>query len=80
MLRNIPRLAKRLLLALTLTVGLFTAASLQRVSASDFTCTNINVDGVFTGNIFCTSSTSSAGFYYFYYNVYTHELTMGPNV
>jgi predicted alpha/beta hydrolase len=85
MLRNISGLAKRLLLAVALAVGMFTAAALQRTSAnvpapdgSDFTCTNINVDGKFTGNIFCTSSTSSAGFYYYYYNVYTGVYTIGP--
>lgn len=86
MLRNISGLAKRLLLAVVLSAGMFTAAALQRTSAnapapdggSDFTCTNINVDGRFTGNIFCTSSTSSAGFYYYYYNVYTGVYTVGP--
>jgi hypothetical protein len=75
---NFAKVAKRLLLGLVMAVCLLAAASLQRVSASDFSCTNINVDGDFTGNIFCTSSTSSAGFYYYYYNIYTHEYTIGP--
>ena len=76
--KNSLNLAKRLFIAIVLAIGLFGVTALQRASASDFSCTNINRDGVFTGNIFCTSSTSSAGFYYFYYNVYTHEYTMGP--
>jgi hypothetical protein len=79
MRRNPINLAKRLLIAAALVVGLFSVSALQRVSASDLSCSNINVNGVFTGNIFCTSSTSSAGFYYFYYNVYTHEYSIGPN-
>jgi hypothetical protein len=78
MLKNLTRLRRLVLIAFA-SVCLITALAFQRVSASDFTCTNIDVDGVFTGNIFCTSSTSSAGFYYFYYNIYTQEYTMGPN-
>lgn len=78
MRKNFLNLAKRLFIAVVLAIGLLSVSALQRASASDFSCTNINVDGRFTGNIFCTSSTSSAGFYYFYYNVYTGEYTMGP--
>jgi len=78
MLRNLNR-AKRLFIALVLVIGLFSVSAVQRTAAqSDLSCTNINVNGVFTGNIFCTSSTSSAGFYYFYYNVYTGAYTIGP--
>ena len=79
MLKNL-NLAKRLFIAIVLAVGLFSATAFQRVSASDLSCTNIYANGVFTGNIFCTSSTSSAGFYYFYYNVYTGQRTVGPSV
>jgi len=75
-----PNLAKRLFIAIVLAVGLFSLTAFQRVSASDLSCTNIYANGVFTGNIFCTSSTSSAGFYYFYYNVYTGQTTVGPGV
>ena len=78
MQKNFGNLAKRLAIAIIMVVGLFSVTALQRVSASDLSCTNINVDGQFTGNVFCTSSTSSAGFYYFYYNVYTHQYSVGP--
>ena len=78
MQKNSLNLAKRLLIAILLAVGLLGATAFQRASASDFRCTNINVNGQFTGNIFCTGSTSSAGFYYYYYNIYTHEYTIGP--
>ncbi len=77
MLNNLTRLRRLFLIAFA-SLCLIAAASFQKVSASDFSCSNINVDGVFTGNIFCTSSTSSAGFYYFYYNIYTGDYTMGP--
>lgn len=78
MLRNLNR-AKRVFIALVLVIGLFSVSAVQRTAAqSDLSCTNIMVNGVFTGNIFCTSSTSSAGFYYFYYNVYTGAYTIGP--
>lgn len=79
MLKN-SNLVKRLFLAIVLAVGLIGVTAFQRVSASDLSCTNIYANGVFTGNIFCTSSTSSAGFYYFYYNVYTGQRTVGPSV
>jgi hypothetical protein len=78
MLKNSLNVMKRIFIAMVLAMSLSSVAVLQRASASDFSCTNINVDGAWTGNIFCTSSTSSAGFYYFYYNVYTHEYTIGP--
>ena len=78
MLRNSRNRAKRLFIALVLVLGLFSVSVIQRTAASDFSCTNIMVNGQFTGNIFCTSSTSSAGFYYFYYNVYTGAYTIGP--
>lgn len=79
MLRNSLNRAKRLFIALVLVLGLFSVSAIQRAAAqSDFSCTNIMVNGQFTGNIFCTSSTSSAGFYYFYYNVYTGSYTIGP--
>jgi hypothetical protein len=77
MLNNLTRLRRLVLIAFA-SVCIMAAASFQSVFASDFSCSAINVGGVFTGNIFCTSSTSSAGFYYFYYNVYTGEYTMGP--
>ena len=76
MLTNSRNLAKRLLIALVLTIGLVSFTAARRVSA--LSCTNINVNGSFTGNVFCYSTDSSAGFYYFYYNVYTHEYTVGP--
>lgn len=70
---------KRILLAFAMAVCLLTAAALQRVSASDLSCTNIMVNNVFTGNVFCVSTTSSAGFYYFTYNVYTGKYyDIGP--
>jgi hypothetical protein len=78
MLRNSLNVVKRFFIAMVLAMSLSSVAVMQRASASDFRCTNIDVDGVWTGNIFCTSSTSSAGFYYFYYNVYTGEYTIGP--
>ena len=80
MLRNSLNGARRLFIALALVLGLFSVSAIQRTAAqsSDFKCTNIMVNGQFTGNIFCTSSTSSAGFYYYYYNVYTGVYTIGP--
>jgi hypothetical protein len=78
MQKNSLNMAKRLLIAILLAISLLGTTAFQRASASDFSCTNITVDGQFTGNIFCTSSTSSAGFYYYYYNIYTHEYTIGP--
>ncbi len=77
MLNNLTRLRRLVLIAFA-SVCLIAAASLQRVSASDFSCSQIYVDGVWTGNIFCTSSTSSAGFYYFYYSFDTGEYFFGP--
>lgn len=79
MFRKSSALVKRLLLAGVLAAGLLTAAAVQKVSASDLSCSNIYINGQFTGNVFCTSSTSSAGFYYFTYNVYTGAYTdIGP--
>jgi hypothetical protein len=77
MLNNLTRLRRLVLIAFA-SVCLIAAASLQRVSASDFSCSQIYVNGVWTGNIFCTSSTSSAGFYYFYYDFYTDTYYFGP--
>lgn len=77
MLNKLTRLRRIVLIAVA-SVCLFAAASLQSVSASDFSCSAIYVNGVWTGNIFCTSSTSSAGFYYFYYDCFTGEYFMGP--
>lgn len=78
MLRNSLNVVKRFFIAMVLAMSLSSVAVLQRASASDFKCTNIEVNGVWTGNIFCVSTTSSAGFYYFYYNVNTQEYTIGP--
>ena len=79
MQKNSVNLAKRLFIAIALVVSLFSVSAVQRASAA-LSCTNINVNGSFTGNIFCISTGSSAGFYYFYYNVYTGETTIGPGV
>lgn len=78
MLKNSRNLAKRLFIAIVLAIGLFTGTALQRASANTLECTNINVDGAFTGNVFCASYGSSAGFFYWYYNVYTGEYWVGP--
>lgn len=69
----LKRTAKRLILALALSAGLLSVA-LPVVYASDFSCSQIPG----TDNIFCTSSTSSAGFYYFWYNTVTGEYFIGP--
>ena len=78
MQKNLLNLVKRLFITIALAIGLFSVTALPSAAASDLSCTNINVNGTFTGNIFCVSTTSSAGFYYFYYNVYTREYTVGP--
>ena len=64
---------KRLILVVALLVGL-AYVGLPYASASDFSCTQIQG----TDNIFCVSTTSSAGFYYFYLNTVTGDLTIGP--
>lgn len=77
MLNNLTRL-RRLVLIAVASVCLIAAASFQRVSASDFGCSQIYVNGEWNGVIFCSSSTSSAGFYYFYYDFYTDTYYFGP--
>lgn len=66
MFKGSTRLVKRLLLGAVMVMCLFTIAALQNVSASDLSCTDIkDINGYSTGNTFCVSTTSSAGFYYF---------------
>lgn len=65
------KLALRLFLGAVVTICLIASTALHSVSANTLSCENINVDGVFTGNVFCISTGSSAGDYAFYYNVNT---------
>jgi len=78
MLKTPREYARRFVLGVVMAACLLVATAFQSVLASDFSCSAIYTNGYFTGNIFCTSSTSSAGFYYYYYNVYTGQYTIGP--